>query len=95
MVGVTLGALLLLLLIGLVVLQGLIEWGGFDFDKIIKKKTGDTAEKAKEIQPAKKKSGAKNARKKAAPKKKASPKKKTAKKKAAPKKKAAKGKGKK
>ena len=31
--GVTIGVLLLLLLIGLVVLQGMIEWGGLDTDK--------------------------------------------------------------
>jgi len=86
MIGVTLGALLLLLLIGLVVLQGLIEWGGFDFDKIIKKKAKETAETVKEIVPAA--APKKTAKKKAAPKK-------AAKKKAAPKKKAAKGKGKK
>ncbi len=32
--GVIIGVLLLLLLIGLVVLQGMIEWGGFDTDKL-------------------------------------------------------------
>jgi hypothetical protein len=31
--GVIIGVLLLLLLIGLVVLQGMIEWGGLDTDK--------------------------------------------------------------
>jgi hypothetical protein len=31
--GVIIGILLLLLLIGLVVLQGMIEWGGVDTDK--------------------------------------------------------------
>lgn len=30
MVGVIIGVILLILLIGLVVLQGAIEWGGFD-----------------------------------------------------------------
>ncbi len=38
MVGVILGILLLLLLIGLVVLQGMIEWGNFDLDKFFGKK---------------------------------------------------------
>ena len=32
--GVIIGVLLLLLLIGLVVLQGMIEWGGLDTDKL-------------------------------------------------------------
>ena len=38
MLGVTIGVLLLLLLIGLVVLQAAIEWGGFDTEKIIPEK---------------------------------------------------------
>jgi hypothetical protein len=37
MIGVILGILLLLLLIGLVVLQGMIEWGGFDIEKFLNK----------------------------------------------------------
>jgi len=40
MLGVFIGVVLLLLLIGLVVLQGAIEWGKFDFDSIFKKKEG-------------------------------------------------------
>lgn len=32
--GVIIGIILLLVLIGLVVLQGMIEWGGFDTDKL-------------------------------------------------------------
>jgi hypothetical protein len=59
--GVILGILLLLLLIGLVVLQGMIEWGGFDLDKWFGKKT-QGKDKAKETKkPAKK---AKKAKKK-------------------------------
>jgi len=38
MIGVILGILLLLLLIGLVVLQAMIEWGNFDLDKFFGKK---------------------------------------------------------
>ncbi len=38
MLGVIIGVILLLLLIGLVVLQAAIEWGGFDTGKIIKEK---------------------------------------------------------
>ncbi|MCX8094108.1 MAG: hypothetical protein N3E50_08090 [Candidatus Goldbacteria bacterium] len=38
MLGVIIGIILLLLLIGLVVLQAAIEWGGFDASKIIKDK---------------------------------------------------------
>ncbi len=38
MLGVTIGIILLLLLVGLVVLQAAIEWGGFDTEKIIKEK---------------------------------------------------------
>ncbi|MBP7792357.1 MAG: hypothetical protein KA120_04780 [Candidatus Goldbacteria bacterium] len=37
MLGVTIGVILLILLIGLVVLQGAIEWGGFDPEKIMNK----------------------------------------------------------
>ncbi|MEI7640900.1 MAG: hypothetical protein WCJ46_05280 [bacterium] len=33
MIGVILGFLLLALLIALVVVQGMMEWGNFDFDK--------------------------------------------------------------
>lgn len=40
MLGVIIGVVLLLLLIGLVVLQGMIEWGGFDPDKFFKPKEG-------------------------------------------------------
>jgi len=82
MVGVILGVLLLLLLIGLVVLQGMIEWGGFDFEKFMNKK-GQSAPAKVETKKAEEKKTAKSAVKK-------SPK--TAK--TAPKK-AAKGKGKK
>lgn len=42
MVGVILGVLLLLLLIGLVVLQAMIEWGNFDLDKFFGKKEEPT-----------------------------------------------------
>jgi hypothetical protein len=51
MLGVLIGLTLLIILIGLVVLQGMIEWGGFDPDKFFKKgdgkskKAGKTAEK--------------------------------------------------
>jgi len=79
MLGVIIGILLLLLMTALVVLQGMIEWGNFDADKLFKKKT--TVPEAKE-KPAKK------AKKKAAKK----PSKKPAKKAKKPKKK---GKGKK
>lgn len=48
MVGVILGVLLLLLLIGLVVLQAMIEWGNFDLDKFFGKK-----EEPKKIEPKK------------------------------------------
>ncbi|MEI7541914.1 MAG: hypothetical protein WCJ94_01500 [bacterium] len=42
--GVIIGVILLLLLIGLVVLQGMIEWGGFDTDKLFGgKKSKDEA----------------------------------------------------
>jgi Na+-transporting methylmalonyl-CoA/oxaloacetate decarboxylase gamma subunit len=37
MLGVTIGVILLILLVGLVVLQGAIEWGGFDPEKIMNK----------------------------------------------------------
>ena len=45
--GVIIGILLLLLLIGLVVLQGMIEWGGVDTDKWF------GGEKTKDLAPAK------------------------------------------
>ena len=45
--GVIIGVVLLLLLIGLVVLQGMIEWGGVDTDKWF------GGEKAKNAAPAK------------------------------------------
>jgi len=52
MLGVILGALLLLLFIGLVVLQGAIEWFGFDpdkwFERIFMKKDGGKAIEKKE-----------------------------------------------
>jgi len=38
MLGVIIGILLLLFLVALVVLQGMIEWGGFDIDKVFGKK---------------------------------------------------------
>ncbi len=72
MTGVVLGTLLLALLIGLVVLQGMIEWGGFDFDKFFKKKEKDvrekpapkkkTSAKVKAKKPAKKKGAKKKGR---------------------------------
>jgi hypothetical protein len=34
-VGILIGVVLLLLLIGMVVLQGMIEWGGFDIGNMI------------------------------------------------------------
>jgi hypothetical protein len=53
--GVFIGVILLLLLIGLVVLQGMIEWGGFDpdvfFDKL---KAGKKDAKKPAAKPAKK-----------------------------------------
>jgi len=63
MVGVILGVLLLLLLIGLVVLQGMIEWGGFDFEKFMNKK-GQAAPAKAEIKKAEDKKPAKSAVKK-------------------------------
>ena len=50
--GVIIGVILLLLLIGLVVLQGMIEWGNFDIDKFFQKKEGAKGKKA--AKPAKK-----------------------------------------
>ncbi|HRU39982.1 MAG TPA: hypothetical protein P5511_08900 [Candidatus Goldiibacteriota bacterium] len=58
--GVIIGVILLLLLIGLVVLQAMIEWGNFDPDKLFAKKqtekkpaeSGRTA--VKKAKPAKK-----------------------------------------
>ncbi len=63
MVGVILGVLLLLLLIGLVVLQGMIEWGGFDFEKFMNKK-GQTEPAKTEIKKEEEKKPAKSAVKK-------------------------------
>ncbi len=58
--GVIIGVLLLLLLIGLVVLQGMIEWGNLDTDKIFGKKGKEAAkEKRPEKKPAKKGKGRK------------------------------------
>ncbi|PKL91730.1 MAG: hypothetical protein CVV21_06810 [Candidatus Goldiibacteriota bacterium HGW-Goldbacteria-1] len=88
MVGVILGVLLLLLLIGLVVLQGMIEWGGFDFEKFMNKKGSSASAPAPSVKADTKKSVEKKPAKTAA---KTAPK--TAKK-AAPKK-VVKGKGKK
>jgi ABC-type uncharacterized transport system involved in gliding motility auxiliary subunit len=88
MVGVILGVLLLLLLIGLVVLQGMIEWGGFDFEKFMNKKGDSASTPAPSAKAETKKTEVKKPAKKAA---KSAPK--TAKK-AAPKK-VVKGKGKK
>jgi len=66
MIGVILGVLLLLLLVGLVVLQGMIEWGNFDLDKMFGKKANavvaqaeKAAEKAADKKPASKKAPAK------------------------------------
>ncbi len=53
MVGVILGVLLLLLLIGLVVLQGMIEWGNFDLDKFFGKKAKPEEIKAEQKQKTK------------------------------------------
>jgi hypothetical protein len=47
MLGVFIGVVLLLLLIGLVVLQGMIEWGGFDTDKFFKLKDNSAAKPGK------------------------------------------------
>jgi hypothetical protein len=43
MLGVAIGVILLVLLIGLVVLQGMIEWGKFDTDKFFKPKEGSSS----------------------------------------------------
>lgn len=51
MLGVIIGVILLVLLVGLVVLQGMIEWGGLDTDRIFAKKEGA---KTKAVKPAKK-----------------------------------------
>jgi 2-iminoacetate synthase ThiH len=48
MLGVIIGVILLLLLIGLVVLQAAIEWGGFDTGKIIKEEE-KKPEKSKKV----------------------------------------------
>lgn len=47
MLGVIIGVILLLLLIGLVVLQAMIEWGGFDTGKIIKEVEEKSKDKVK------------------------------------------------
>lgn len=53
MLGVIIGVVLLLLLIGLVVLQGMIEWGNFDADKFFKpKETGAVVKDKKAVKPA-------------------------------------------
>ncbi len=53
--GVFIGVVLLLLLIGLVVLQGMIEWGGFDPDVFLEKlKAGKKGAKKPAAKPAKK-----------------------------------------
>jgi hypothetical protein len=55
MLGVIIGVLLLLLLIGLVVLQGMIEWGNFDPDTFFKRKEGASSKDSKKpAAPAKK-----------------------------------------
>ncbi len=62
-IGVIIGLLLLLLLIGLVVLQGMIEWGNFDTDAFFRKKDDAGKKPAKAEKTAKKAS--KNTAKKA------------------------------
>jgi hypothetical protein len=52
--GVIIGVTLLLLLIGLVVLQGMIEWGNLDVDAFFKPKQGAPAKEKKPAKPAKK-----------------------------------------
>ena len=54
MLGVIIGVALLLLLIGLVVLQGMIEWGNFDPDTFFKPKQGAPAKGKTAAKPAKK-----------------------------------------
>ncbi len=57
--GVFIGVVLLLLLIGLVVLQGMIEWGGFDPDTFFNKnKAGKKGAKKPAAKPAGKKARA-------------------------------------
>ena len=56
MLGVIIGMVLLLLLIGLIVLQGMIEWGNFDPDTFFKLKQGAPAKGKKAVKPAKKSS---------------------------------------
>ena len=73
--GVIIGVLLLILLVGLVVLQGLIEWGGFDTDRLFKfagKSKDSPADKSelKEVSKPIVKKGAKKTAKKTAKKKK-------------------------
>jgi hypothetical protein len=53
MLGVIIGVVLLLLLIGLVVLQGMIEWGNFDTDAFFKPKEGAPAKGKKAAKPVK------------------------------------------
>lgn len=55
MLGVVIGVILLVLLIGLVVLQGMIEWGKFDTDKFFKPKEGVSLKNKKEVKKAAKK----------------------------------------
>jgi len=56
--GVIIGVILLLLLIGLVVLQAMIEWGNFDPDKLFAKKKEEEPDQKKpvkkSVKPAKK-----------------------------------------
>jgi hypothetical protein len=54
MLGVIIGVVLLLLLIGLVVLQGMIEWGSFDADKFFKPKEADSIKDKKPLKTANK-----------------------------------------
>lgn len=58
MLGVTIGVILLILLIGLVVLQGAIEWGGFDSSKKANEKEEKPKKQVKQtkvmVKPAKK-----------------------------------------
>jgi hypothetical protein len=63
MLGVIIGVLLLLLLIGLVVLQGMIEWGNFDADKFFKPKAGAVEKDKKAEKSAAKKPVKKTAKK--------------------------------
>jgi hypothetical protein len=53
MLGVIIGLVLLLLLIGMVVLQGMIEWGNFDADAFFKPKETAPAKGKKPAKPVK------------------------------------------